>query len=203
MQKGGKVDYDHEKKKWYGTHRASRYEAYALNLLGLKPTKTGVTSMNSAVYKRITSNTRNYNSTLYKLYTKLKPEKKIEVFKSLEEASIERKKENKNFEKKSNKPNDIGHLSYPEFINNALTQIQFGPDTLTSPPINKLQNYTPNAPIEQNYSQNYSRIDTRRRQLFSDQENDGNKFKKTKKEKKKREKKERKKREKKKREKRK
>tara|TARA_Y100000389_G_C17264532_1_gene414755 strand:- start:71 stop:655 length:585 start_codon:yes stop_codon:yes gene_type:complete len=185
MQKGGKVDYDHEKKKWYGTHSASRYEAYALNLLGLKPTKTGVTSMNSAMYKRITSNNRNYNSTLYKLYTKLKPEKKIEVFKSLEEASIERKKENKKFEKKSNKPNDIGHLSYPEFINNALTQIQFEPNTLISPSRRQSQNYPPNVVRQRDYSQNYSRTDKRRRQLtYSGKEIAGNKFKKTKRRKK-------------------
>ena len=187
MQKGGRVSYNG--RRWVGTHSASRYEAKALTLLGFQPTKTGLTSMNSAMYKNAATSNRNYNSTLLELYDTLAKEKKIEVYDCLQTASNERETQNKIFEKKSKRPNDMGHLKYREFIENALRQIEFGPNTLTSPPINKLQNYTPNAPIEQNYSQNYSRTDTRRRQLFSDQENAGNKFKKTKRRKKRKKKK--------------
>jgi len=190
MQKGGRIKFDGS--KWVADakyrHFASEKEAEALNLLGFEPKKTGLTSMNSDMYKRITSNNRNYNSTLHKLYNKLKPEKKKKVIKCLQEASEKRIEENIKFTEKTKRPNDNGHLSYPEFIKNALKQIEFGPNTLISPSRRQSQNYPPIVVRQQdyiqNYSQNYSRTDKRRRQLTYSKEIAGNKFKKTKRRKK-------------------
>ena len=183
MQKGGRINYNSKQKVWYGTHSASRYEAEALTLLGFQPTKTGLTSMNSAMYNNAATSNRNYNSTLLDLYDILAKEKKIEVYDCLQRASNERENQNKKFEKKSKKSNDMGHLNYREFIENALRQIKFGPNTLTTPSsVRQSQKKVPILAREQDYSQNYSRTDTRRRQLtYLGKENAGNKFKKTRK----------------------
>ena len=184
MQKGGRVSYNG--RRWVGTHSASIYEAKALTLLGLQPTKTGLTSMNSRVYNRIASYNSNYNNKLIRLYDMLaSEEKKKKVYDYLQRASNERESQNQNFEKKSNRPNDMGHLKYREFIENALRQIKFGPNTLTTPSSVRQSQENPPGLVKQPISNTpFSNTPFRqtqiRRQLFSGKETAGNKFKKTK-----------------------
>jgi len=189
MQKGGRIKFDGS--IWVVDadykHPASEKEAEALNLLGFKPKRREVTSMNANVYKQIASINRNYNSTILELYDKLdsKPEKQQKVVKCFQEASNEREIQNKKFEKKKNRQNDMGHLNYREFIENALRQIEFGPDTLRSPSRRQSQKKPPNV-LRQSNSQNVSTSNAKssRQLTYSGKEIAGNKFKKTKRRKK-------------------
>ena len=201
MQKGGRIKFDGS--KWIVdskyTHLASEKEAEALNLLGFKAI-TDITKMDSVMYKDIARSNKNYNSTILKLYHDLTPEKQKKIIQCFQEAFEKRIEENNKFTQKTKISNNIGHLSYPELIENVLKQLKFGPDTLTSPlPSVRLQSAPPLRQL------NKLNINTRKisRKLtypnkeitYLDKENAGNKFKKTKRRKKEKKKREQRKRE--------
>ena len=153
------------------------------------------------MYKDIARSNKNYNSTILKLYHKLRPEKQKKIIQCFQEALEKRIKENNIFTQKTNKSNDIGHLSYPELIENVLKQLQFGPDTLTSP-LPSLRRLQSAPPLRQLNRSNISNTKISRRLTYpdkeitySDKENAGNKFKKTKRRKKEKKKREQRKRE--------
>ena len=133
IKKGGRIKFDAG--KWVVDakyrHFASEKEAAALNLLGFKPKKTGLTSITCRVYKNITINDSNYNDSIYSLYHKLNndPKKQERIINLFKEAYKLRIEENKKFKFPTE-----GHINYPENMLNVPYGLNFG---LVGSPINR------------------------------------------------------------------
>ncbi len=115
MQKGGRVTYNHEKKKWLGDSNYSNKEADALNLLSFKPEIITTTGITSGVYRRISLHNINYNNSLYALFDQLDEKNKIKVVVLLKEAYNLRIQKSK----KIKKP-DTGHTGYEESLQSSV-----------------------------------------------------------------------------------
>ena len=103
MQKGGRINYvedekSKDKKKWVGSHPASKKEAEALNLLDFNPTDTS-TSMTTGVYKNIYKNPSNFNGSIKDKFIDLSiGDKKMVIKLFLEAVRIRNKMSKKNMD---------------------------------------------------------------------------------------------------------